>query len=171
MPKIPLKIVRDSREQNGFTFQEDFDPLPVVVDGTLRTGDYSLAGMRSRVCVERKNPDDLVGSLTEGRDRFESELDRMADMDAAALVIEAPESFFLAGHHRGATSGKSIIQSVRAFEVRYRLTVHFCRDRRDAEERTFDFLRHFANDRAKNKPSFMERALLREWKTAEEAST
>jgi len=168
--KNPLPIIRDTREQDGFTFQSCLRPGDTVTVGTLHTGDYSIAGFQNRVCVERKNPNDLVGSLTEGRDRFEGELGRMLLMDAALVVVEAPAAYFLAGHHRGATRGESIVQSCLAFSQRYRVEFALCADREAAERRAYDFLRHYARDRSLGRPSFHERILFRDWQETEKAT-
>jgi len=55
----------------------------------LHTGDYSIAGMEDKVCVERKTLADLFGTLGKGRERFSREFERMGEMDFAAIVIEA----------------------------------------------------------------------------------
>lgn len=55
----------------------------------LKTGDYSIYGYEQRVCVERKTLEDLYGSLGHDRERFAREFDRLAEMEYAAVVIEA----------------------------------------------------------------------------------
>lgn len=58
-------VIIDTREQlpYNFTFES--------TRATLKTGDYSLAGLESVVSIERKSLDDFVGCITTGRDRFE----------------------------------------------------------------------------------------------------
>ena len=165
-----LHIIRDTREQDGYTFQSGsldlgrgFNQPPLVTVGTIVTGDYSIKGFTKRVTVERKNPNDLVKSLTDDRERFKAELERMVEMDAPLIVIEAPQSFFLAGHHNGGTSGKSIIQSMRSIRADYRVPWEFCLDPEDAAQVTYDHLRHFFEHREKGRKSYMERAVLRQW--------
>lgn len=177
-PKIVrrLTIIRDTSEQLGFEFKhvkpgQHFDDVPIIKDYSLDAMDYSLPGWTRRVGVERKGPDDLVHSLTEGRDRLLAMFTRALEMDAPLFVIEAPESFYMAGHHHGSMSGDAIVQSVRSICQAFRMPYKFCKDREEAEQVTYDHLRHFWIHRAKNKPSFMERALLRDWTTAEEAAT
>ncbi len=73
-----MKIVRDSREQSPFHFEDArFDGVEVI-EGTLTTGDYSIAGLESRVAVERKSLADFIGSISTGRERFEREVDQGA---------------------------------------------------------------------------------------------
>lgn len=93
-------IVVDTREQLPWTFQGLFSDTsarggrrPIVVDqrvATLQQGDYSLVGFEHLVAIERKSLPDLFGTLGQGRDRFERELTRLAELDRAAIVIEAP---------------------------------------------------------------------------------
>ena len=84
----PFTVVVDTREQVPF----DFRSIPAretdgggcvavrtVVKG-LATGDYSIEGWENRVVVERKSLTDLYGTLGRGRERFEREFDRLAEM-------------------------------------------------------------------------------------------
>jgi ERCC4-type nuclease len=49
-----MRIIRDTREQSPFHFQDSrFDGVEVI-EGALTTGDYSIAGLESRVAVERE---------------------------------------------------------------------------------------------------------------------
>ena len=70
-----LKIICDSREQNGYAFSAYPDVMATT--GTLTTGDYSLAGFTDKVAIERKELSDLIGCLTHDRDRFTRELERL----------------------------------------------------------------------------------------------
>ena len=167
MKKLRLHIIRDTREQDGFTFQSGFDPAPIVTPGTLATGDYSLAGFEAAgITVERKSLQDLVGVLGHGRERFERELARMRAYAVAAVVVEAPKSALRSGAYRGSLDPKSGEQTVLAFGQRYGVAWHWCTDKADAERTTFDILRHFARDRWKEL-----QALTREWQESEHATT
>lgn len=142
--KMNLRIVVDSREQCPFRF-EGFNA--VVTVGALEAGDYSLAGFERRVAIERKSIQDLVGCLTGERPRFERELQRLKAMDAAAVVVEQPQSVLRLGHYRSAMNAESAWQSVIALSMRFRVPFWFCDSRADAEAVTFNFLRHYARDR------------------------
>lgn len=143
-PKQPLRIVCDSREQAPFTFSG----FPAVVEvAGLEAGDYSLAGFERRVAIERKSIQDLVGCLTGERPRFERELQRLKAMDAAAVVVEQPQSVLRLGHFRSRMDAGAAWQSCIALSMRYRIPFWFCDSRADAERVAFDFLRHYARDR------------------------
>jgi DNA excision repair protein ERCC-4 len=77
-------LVQDSREQipYGPLFQ-----TPYVVSG-LDCGDYSVAGLEHLISIERKSLQDLLGSLTNGRDRFESELKRARSLHKFYVLVE-----------------------------------------------------------------------------------
>ena len=147
--KKPLKITRDTREQDGcgWTFDApQYDPKPVLTVKTLTTGDYSLTGLEHLVCVERKEMQDLVGCLGAGRERFERELERMRSMESACVIVEGPQLQLQGGNYRGALNPLAAWQSVLSFAARYRVPWFFCRDKYEAERCAYDYLRHYANE-------------------------
>lgn len=90
-------VIVDSREQWPYSFQgyttdaaKKNRPwiIPLEVAG-LRTGDYSLKGFENQIAIERKSLADLYSTLGQNRDRFQREFERLAEMEFAALVIEA----------------------------------------------------------------------------------
>ena len=93
----PFTVRIDTREQLPYTFEglrfdadRDYVPMTVPCEvGTLKTGDYSIVGMEDLVTVERKSLADLYSTLGQGRERFEEEHRRMAELVFAAVVIEA----------------------------------------------------------------------------------
>jgi ERCC4-type nuclease len=156
----PFTVVRDSREQLPYEFTGMVgtagEPLvvPTVVKG-LPSGDYSIDGMEDQVAIERKSLDDLYGSVTWGRERFEREIFRLnamvsADrMRFAAVVIEAswPEIMAPLEYRPGwinQTEPRSVEGTIVAWSIRFP-RVHWwaCGDRRGAECRTFSILRKF----------------------------
>ncbi len=114
-------IIIDSREQAPLAFS-----LPMEI-GPLVTGDYSIKGLEKFIAIERKSPDDLVGCLKSGqRERFERELSRGRGLDYFALVVECDLANLAKGDYRSRMLPKSVVQSLLAFSVRYRLPVFFC---------------------------------------------
>ena len=137
-----MKIIVDTREQDPFTFlHERYDCE--IAQGTLDTGDYSLAGLTDRVSVERKSLADLVGCLGSGRDRFEHELQRAAALESFMVVIEASWKELSSGNYRSRMNPHAACQSVLAFISRYRIPFHFAGSRQAAEYCTWGFLRHY----------------------------
>ncbi|WP_207264788.1 ERCC4 domain-containing protein [Desulfovibrio sp. Huiquan2017] len=139
-----MQIVRDSREQVPFHFDGPKFEGVTVIDAPLATGDYSLAGLESRVAVERKSLPDFMASISTGRERFERELTRARGLDAFMVVVEAPFSDLVAGNYRSKMQPKAATQTVYSFMSKYRATFHFAQNRAWAEFATFHFLRHYA---------------------------
>lgn len=136
-------ILRDTREQDGFTFANY--PCTIQESG-LSTGDYSLLGLADRVAIERKSVPDLVGCLTAGRDRFERELARGRGMDLFAVVVEAPFTALAQGDYRSRMQPHAACQSLIAFQVRYGTPFLWASSRPWAEYLTFWTLQKFLRE-------------------------
>lgn len=113
-------IIVDTREQTPLPFAD----LPTE-RRTLPTGDYSVLGFERDFSVERKSVEDLVQSLTHGRDRFSRELQRMRAFDFRRLLIVGTPADLEEHRYRSKASPKAVIASLTAFEVRYSLPVCF----------------------------------------------
>lgn len=127
----PLTIVCDTREQKPWLFSDY--PGVEVVRGTLKSGDYSLPGFENQVALERKSLQDLIGSLSAGRDRFKREMERLAALDFAAVLVEASAEDIARGRFRGNMNPTSVLQSIFAWTVRYRVPFMLCGSRDHAE--------------------------------------
>lgn len=85
--KARFKIVRDTREQQGYLFSEDPQYCAGMEIRKLDTGDYSLDGYENLVCIERKaSTGELAGNLSEGR--FDREIQRMPAYSHRFMVFE-----------------------------------------------------------------------------------
>lgn len=124
----PFVVVVDTREQMPFDFvgiaadaKQGHAPIAVrTVVGTLKSGDYSIQGFEDRIAVERKSLADLFSTLTSGRARFEREMERLAEMDFAAVVVEASWGDIARGpEHATKVSPRSIAASIIAFQQRF----------------------------------------------------
>lgn len=158
----PFTIIVDTREQRPFTFQAlrtDADkgrrPLHVsTYRDCLPSGDYSIAGADYSVLIERKSKDDLFGTIGQGRARFQRELERLAQADYAAVVVEADWSMM---HHvppaYSQLTLKTVFRSVVAWQVRFP-NVHwwFCPGRAFAEVATFRILERVWKDAQSARP-------------------
>jgi len=136
-----LTIVTDTREQNAYEFRHP------TVRGTLETGDYSIRGFEDRVAIERKSLDDLVGCLKDSqRERFERELRRSRAMDFFGVVLEASLSDLAGGAYRSGMLPASVVQSILALSVRYRVPIYFAENRTWGQRVTESLLEKFARD-------------------------
>ncbi len=150
-----VPVICDTREQLGYTFEgftcdkaDGGGPLVVpVIRDTLASGDYALQGYAG-CAVERKSLQDLYGTIGQGRERFERELIRLAELKFAAVVIEAtwPEVCAEPPPHTQLPP-KVVFRSILAWAVRYP-RVHWlpCGDRRLAEVTTFRLLERFVRE-------------------------
>lgn len=169
--KFVVPVVIDTREQRGFDFYgiaPDLIEIPYAfadmlcdkadggrdltvptVVGTLASGDYSLRGYESRVAIERKSAADLYSTISQGRERFERELERLAAMEFAAVVVECTEvELYTDPPPRSQLPPKIVSRSIDAWRVRY--GVHFIAPgpRRLAEVKTFRLLERFLKEKA-----------------------
>lgn len=135
-----MKVIIDSREQAPFIFK-GFECQ--VAAGTLTAGDYSLPGFTDRIAVERKELGDLISCLSSGRERFVRELERLRGYESAVIVVEAAFADIIKGNYRSKLNPESAVQSVISIMQNYRMPFFFAKDRAQAEEFTFHFLRHY----------------------------
>ena len=93
-----FRIVIDTREQTPWSFPPE---IPVEI-GTLKTGDYALAG-DDAFAIERKSKDDFLGTISTGRGRFCRELNRMeaAGFPAKPVIVECDFSAFCFSERNG----------------------------------------------------------------------
>lgn len=120
-----MLIVVDTREQTPFEFRhEKYEAT--TKQGTLSVGDYSLAGLHDHIGLERKSLDDLTGTLTKGRERFQRECERGRGLDYFGLIIEASLEDVRNHAYRSQMTPQSLLQTLAAYSVRYGLHVHWC---------------------------------------------
>jgi len=130
-----LVIAVDTREQ------APYDWPGRCVRATLHTGDYAITGAEDLATVERKSLADLLGSVGSGRDRFKREWERMTQMPAAALVIEADLPGLLAGTAHSQMSPRAVIGTLASWSVRWGIPVWLASDRRHGAALTALILR------------------------------
>ena len=140
-------IVIDTREQLPYMFRQF--GADTETRG-LRTGDYSIAGYEDYFAIERKMPGDLLGCMTRERKRFERELQRLSDMDYAAVMVEC-DLLDLVTIHRGGMNPKSLIATLVAWRTRFRVDFWFAPDRPFAEKLTFTICERYVRDIADGK--------------------
>jgi len=129
--KKPVKILIDTREQAPFAFKRYEAATETAL---LPVGDYSLPGFEDRAAIERKSLDDLIGCLAgKGRERFERELSKARAYDLFAVVIEAALADAAQGRYRSEMKPHAAMQSVIAFQVRYRIPFVWAGSREGAE--------------------------------------
>jgi len=141
-----MVIITDTREQDGYSFA-CIDPPPRVEIATLATGDYSLKGLTDKVGIERKSLADCYSTFGQGRARFQRELERAIGFQFFAVVIEA--DFHTIVKHpptRSRLNPKTVIASIAAWSMRYRVHFWTCPNREFAERYTYRLLERFWRD-------------------------
>ena len=133
-----LIIIVDSREQKPYLFKG----YKTVVQG-LPVGDYSLMNCQD-IAIERKSINDLIGSLSVGRERFEKEIQKGSQLPYFSLVIEANLSDLVNGKYRSRMLPASAVQTLLSWSVKYRLPVFFAESRQHGEKITLSLLQKYA---------------------------
>jgi len=151
----PFVVLTDGQEKQPYRFDglrttSRLCHRPIVVRwewAHLKTGDYTIKGCEHLVTIERKSLDDLYNTLGQHRDRFEREHQRMAGMDFAAVVIEAPWYRILQHPpERSKLRPKSVYGTGLAWMQRYGVPWLAMEDRRLAEVTTFRLLERYWSD-------------------------
>lgn len=86
---VPLPVVLiDSQEKNPFTFTLYPNWIAGERCQSLPTGDYSVEGLETLICLERKTVPELAVTLFSNRERFIRECYRLAEFKHKAVIIE-----------------------------------------------------------------------------------
>ncbi len=147
----PFTVVVSSLEQARYFFtglkpdsDQKGDLLIVPTEYRhLRTGDYSIKGLEEYVTVERKTVNDILQTLSSGRDRFEREHQRMSEMTYAAVVIESTLPEMLNTVHAHGVSPKTAVRTWLSWEQKFGVPWHWVGDRRLSEVITYRLLEKF----------------------------
>lgn len=145
-------VAVDTREQHPWSFlgfkcdspHAGRDLIIPTCQKALKTGDYSIIGMEDEIAIERKSLQDLYSTLGQSRDRFIRELERMKEMEFAALVIEADWTVVCnCPPEHSKLHPKTVFRSLIAFAQRYKVHVYPCKTRHLAERVAFRILQRY----------------------------
>ena len=82
----PYLVYKDTREKDGWEFSQS-GYCAGTEQQTIKTGDYTLHGYESHICIERKGSvTELATNITQ--DRFIRELERMRDFPWRYVLLE-----------------------------------------------------------------------------------
>ncbi|MFZ0931362.1 MAG: ERCC4 domain-containing protein [Syntrophobacteraceae bacterium] len=139
-----MNILIDAREQAPFTFERFHAHIERL---TLPAGDYSLPGFEDRVSIERKSLDDLIACLmNSNRARFERELARAQHYELFCVVVESSLDDVSKGRYRSEIKPHAALQSIFAFQIRYRVPFVWAGNRAGAEYVTYSLLEKFLGE-------------------------
>ena len=136
MSRRKLILAIDRREQRPYRYGRSEVK-------TLASGDYSIVGLEDCVAVERKSKSDAYSSIGSGRRRFERELQRLAELDFSAVVIESSLPAFLVPPVFTQLRPQSAIATVIAWSVKYGVPFYFASDRRHGQALTRNLLKYY----------------------------
>ncbi len=146
-----MKIIVDTREQEPLTFSLINDVQ--VGRDKLECGDYSMAGHDmpgddNSVIIERKqNCSEICSNLAKNWDRFQRELEKMAEYKHKIILICGPNNFSHL-HERGYTKlhPNFIYKQLSLIHIKYGIPTIFAGTREDAEQYMYryfiEILRH-----------------------------
>ena len=136
LPK-PILLV-DTRERASYDFRPFRRWFAGIERRALRVGDYSIAGLESKVAVERKTVEDLFNccSPSGSRDPFVRACARLGALDFAALVIEGSLEGVLGGTEWSGMHPNAVLGTLQALAVRWRFQPWFAGTPELAEELT-----------------------------------
>jgi ERCC4-type nuclease len=142
---MDFRIVIDTREREPYGFD-----CPTV-RRKLEAGDYSVAGLEDAVAVERKSLKDFVSTVIHDFVRFAAELQKLSNLDAACVVVEADLDQVLRGLAAGACGNvapESLLGATVHISLHYGVPVFWCGSRQAGRAFTDAFLRMFVRLRA-----------------------
>ncbi len=99
--------------------------VPIVV-AKLPMGDLSVPGFEERCAIDRKQLGDFIGCITQDKERFTKLLKRMADIEFAAVVIEATLADVRARKYRSKVDPSFVIGAAARITAEYGIPVFFC---------------------------------------------
>lgn len=124
-----MKILIDTREQKPWSFSSEIETERRKLD----TGDYSVEGYETRVCIERKSLNDFVNSLTRRNSNFWSELSRIRqDGMLACVVVEGSMYDITMGRYTSKTGPESVIGLAASIHIKFGIPVVLASDRMGA---------------------------------------
>ena len=123
-------IIRDTREKprTAWVFSDAVD----MIDKKLDTGDYSIIGLTNEIALERKAPDDFLGSITQGRKRFFREIERLSVIPYSCIVVEESWEYYAERRYTQRVSVNAIRGTLERIVKQYGVPVYFLPSRQDA---------------------------------------
>lgn len=137
-------IIIDTREQRPWRFTGPSRRA------TVATGaDYTLEGAETEIGIERKSLEDLVGSITAGKERFARSIAALKTRRWRCVIVESSISCVIGGMYRSRISPSAVLGAVCAICA--------------------DGVPVYFNDDAGHAAQFAERWLLKCWQRLQRA--
>lgn len=152
---MDFRIVIDTREQEPYSF------MCGVIRRALPAGDYSADGHEDFVAVERKSFSDFARTTIHEFARFAAELQQLARLPHACIVVEADLDRVLRGQAGDALRGvspESLLGAAVHIHVRFGIPVIWCGSRQAACAFTDAFLRMAVREAAAHRQGEVQHA-------------
>ena len=143
----PFTIVKDSREQEGYTFEASssrYHTCKGMVVRKLDTGDYSLEGLEDKVCIERKaSVVEFANNIGHDTVRFTKEIERMKPFPYKFLILEFSLSDLMDFPERSGipesdwgklkVTNKFMLRRIMEYQMHHDVHVIFCDCKKNAK--------------------------------------
>lgn len=138
-------IIQDTREKNGWNF-EPYEECQAVLSQGLKTGDYTLEGLETSLCIERKaSSGELSMNLGKKGKQFAAEIDRMSSFRWAYIICEFSIDDLMSFPARSTIpprrwkylrmNGKFMWRKLCEYKENFGIVTLFCENKQEAEER------------------------------------
>jgi ERCC4-type nuclease len=138
----PYTVVKDTREQEGYFFNE-FNTCKGMVEQKLDTGDYSIVGLEDKICIERKGCiEELAVNLGQKKHAFLDEIERMKTFDHKFIILEFsledllkfPDDTRIPEKNKSSIkiTGKYILKCLMEFQIYDQIQIVFCENKHNA---------------------------------------
>ena len=143
----PFTIIKDTREQDGYTFESSssrYHTCNGMISRKLDTGDYSIEGLEDKLCIERKaSVVEFANNVGHDQVRFLKEIERMKDFRYKFLVLEFsltdlmkfPEGSSIPEGDWGKlkVTNKFMLKMIMEFQLYKNINVLFCDSKKNAK--------------------------------------
>ena len=134
MKEKKLIIIKDTRESNRDIYTFARYPNVILIRTALTCGDFSIAGYTNQIFVERKTTDDLCGSFTHDRERFDDEWRRAETYRDKFLMVEGNLTDILNAEYRSQVHPHSLIASILSWSIKYNYNWFTVPDKKAGEQ-------------------------------------
>jgi ERCC4-type nuclease len=140
-PPPPFTIIIDVQEKRPYRFAGS---TAATQTASLPTGDYSILGCEALVAIERKSLSDAYATFSRERERFKRELQRLAAMDYACIMLEfSPADALEPPAWCMKVQPATVLKSLIRWQVEYGVHVCFAGTREIAERLTYRLLEYW----------------------------
>lgn len=132
-----FEIAVDTREKLPYDYKNG-------VRKKLDCGDYSIVGHEDKIVIERKSLSDAYSTFGAGRKRFLKELEKLAKIDYAVIVLESTWDGIIRDKPKySRLSPMVVLNSLLSWSIRYDVRVMCVGSRATAKAITRRMLEHY----------------------------